>query len=272
MKKLKKLLISFLIVPVLAMAGANDIQLTQRNSTDTGIINRLLPTPGDGFDRIFFFNGNSLLPGYLSLGANLSSSAGVLNAVGSDWNATSGQPGFIQNKPSLTSGTVTSVTAGAGLSGGTITTSGTISLPNTGTASTYSGVTTDAQGRVIAGTARSFSYQTRALNTCFQPSASRDVMAVYPVEISASLSLSGGTVGTVYLRTYTNSGCSTGTQEVMRAVNSNTGALTIGLNTTQTSTGALTGIIPAGLWVQLVTENTTGTPTFTARPGQEILL
>jgi hypothetical protein len=51
-------------------------------------------------------------------------------------------------------GTVTSVTAGAGLSGGTITSSGTISMPNVGTAGTYGSassvavVTTDPQGRV----------------------------------------------------------------------------------------------------------------------------
>lgn len=167
---------------------------------------------------------------------------------------------------------VRSITAGSGLSGGTITGSGTLSLPATGTAGSYSGVTTDAQGRVTAGTARSASYPTRALNTCFQPSASRDVLAVYPVEISANLSLSGGTVGTVYLRTYTNNTCSTGTQELMRAVNSNTGALTIGLNTTQTGTGTLTGVISAGLWAQLVTENTSGSPAFTSRPGQEVAL
>ena len=54
------------------------------------------------------------------------------------------------------SGTVTSVTAGTGLSGGTITTSGTISLPNTGMAGTFGDathvpvLTTDAQGRVTA--------------------------------------------------------------------------------------------------------------------------
>lgn len=49
------------------------------------------------------------------------------------------------------SGTVTSITAGTGLSGGTITTTGTISMPNTGTAGTYTKVTTDAQGRVTSG-------------------------------------------------------------------------------------------------------------------------
>ncbi len=51
-------------------------------------------------------------------------------------------------------GTVSSVTAGTGLSGGTITGTGTISLPAVGTAGTYGGssaipvITTDAQGRV----------------------------------------------------------------------------------------------------------------------------
>lgn len=46
-----------------------------------------------------------------------------------------------------------SISAGAGLTGGgAITTSQTISMPNVGTAGTYKSVTTDAQGRVTAGT------------------------------------------------------------------------------------------------------------------------
>ena len=55
-------------------------------------------------------------------------------------------------------GTVTSVTAGTGLSGGTITASGTISMPNVGTAASYGSassvpvITTDAQGRVSSVT------------------------------------------------------------------------------------------------------------------------
>jgi len=169
-------------------------------------------------------------------------------------------------------GTVTSITAGTGLSGGTITGSGTISLPSTGTAGTYSGLTTDAQGRVTAGTTRSFSYSTRSLNTCFQISSTRDAFVTYAVDISTALTLSGGQTGTVYLRTYTNNTCTTGAQEMARFVNGNTGTLTIGLAITQNATGTLTGIAPAGTWVQLVTENTTWTPTFTARPSQEVLL
>jgi hypothetical protein len=60
-------------------------------------------------------------------------------------------------------GTVTSVTAGTGLSGGTFTTSGTVSMPNVGTAATYGSasqvpvLTTDAQGRVSGVTNTSIS-------------------------------------------------------------------------------------------------------------------
>lgn len=64
---------------------------------------------------------------------------------------------------SSATGTVTSITAGTGLSGGVITTTGTISMPATGTAGTYGdathipSVTTDAQGRVSGVTTYTFS-------------------------------------------------------------------------------------------------------------------
>lgn len=54
-------------------------------------------------------------------------------------------------------GTVTSITAGAGLSGGTITSSGSISLPNVGSTGTFTKITTDTYGRVSAGTSLSAS-------------------------------------------------------------------------------------------------------------------
>jgi len=203
-----------------------------------------------------------------------SRSAISLTTSGTSGAATYNSTTGVLNVPNYANsgGTVTSITAGTGLSGGTITTSGTISLPNTGTSGTYSSITTDAQGRVTAGTTRSFSYTTRSLNTCFQVSSTRDAIVAYSVDIATSLTLSTGQQGTVYLRVYSNNACSTGTQEITRFVNGNTGTLTIGLSLTQNVTGTLTGVIPAGSYVQLVTENNTGTPTFTARPGQEVLM
>jgi trimeric autotransporter adhesin len=74
---------------------------------------------------------------------------------------------------------VTSITAGAGLLGGTITTTGTISMPNTGTAGTYGSataipvITTDAQGRVSAVT-------TATISTTPSGSAGGDLTGTYP--------------------------------------------------------------------------------------------
>lgn len=120
--------------------------------------------------------------------------------------------------------------------------------------------------------ARIQSSPTRSLDSCFQIAPTRDVLANYSVEIASSLSLSGGQDGTVFMEIYNDSGCTTGTQEVSRIRNGNTGTLTVGLNTVQTSTGNLTGYVPAGKYVKLRTSATTGTPTFTYRSGQEIQL
>lgn len=131
---------------------------------------------------------------------------------------------------------------------------------------------TGPQGPAGTAPTRSFSYATRALNTCFQVSSTRDAQVSYSVDILTSLTLLAGQQGTVYMRIYSNNTCTTGIQEVARFVNGQTGALTIGLSLAQNVTGTLSGVIPAGAFVQLVTENNTGTPTFTARPGQEVLL
>ena len=54
--------------------------------------------------------------------------------------------------PLATGGTVTTVTAGSGLTGGPITTTGSLSLATVGTAGTYSKVITDVYGRVTGST------------------------------------------------------------------------------------------------------------------------
>lgn len=121
--------------------------------------------------------------------------------------------------------------------------------------------------------ARSFANPTRALNgTAFQISATRDAAVSYSVDITCALSLSGGQAGTVYLRYADDSGFTTNITEVCRTTQSNTGTLTVGLALSQVATGTLSGIIPAGKYVKLVTANDTGTPTFTYRRAQEVLL
>lgn len=236
---MKRFLLALLFFCAGVAAGPDDLLLTQRNSLDTGNITRIPTHPNS--DGLLWYNFSTLLPEWVTLGSNLSITGGVLNAasvaqVNTDWNAVSGVAKLL-NKPSFAT------------------------VAFTGNYADLSGTP-----------ARSFSYTTRSLNTCFQVSASRDALVTYGVDIATTLSLTTGQQGTVYLETYTNSSCSAGTQEITRFVNGNTGTLTIGLALTQNVTGTLTGVIPAGSYLQLRTQNNTGTPTFTARPGQETLL
>lgn len=190
--------------------------------------------------------------------------------VNSDWNSVSGVSQIL-NKPTLTNGTVTSVTAGTGLSGGVITTTGTISLPNTGTAGTYSGVTTDAQGRVTAGTNRSQASATRSLNTAFQVSATQDSWVSYSVQITVTASIGGGQNGDVILEIATNSGFTTGVQTLSITGTGQTYTLAIALQGVQPQTGVVSGFVPAGYYARLRTVNNAGTPAFSYRAGQEAL-
>lgn len=107
---------------------------------------------------------------------------------------------------------------------------------------------------------------TRSLNSSFQPSTTRNILAIYSVEISASLTLTSGQDGTVFLETSPDNSTWT-TQAQSRG--SNTGALTIGINTTQVTGSVLICFVPAGYYVRLRTVNNTGTPVFTYVRGKE---
>lgn len=118
----------------------------------------------------------------------------------------------------------------------------------------------------------SFAYPTRSLNTAFQISTTQNTIVSYSVDIACTISLTTGQTGTVTLQYADDSGMSTNLKTVCSTANANTGSLTIGLNLTQTSTGTLSGMIPSGKYVKIVTANTTGTPTFTMRTSQEVLI
>jgi len=302
----------FLAILALCISGVafggpldpSDVRVTQNNANNpsNGIVTRYLSfTNGD---CLMWLNNTTQLPDCMKLGSGISLSSGTmsLNQANADWSASSGSAQILNkpalfsgnyndlsNLPSLFSGDYNALTNRPSLFSGDYNSlfnkptipaaqvntdwnasSGVSQLLNKPTLATVatSGSYTDLTNKPT----RSFSYTTRSLNTCFQLSSTRDAFVTYAVDIGTTLSLSGGSAGTVYLRTYTNSSCSTGAQELARFVNGNTGTLTVGLSISQNVTGTLTGMVPSGAWVQLVTENTTGTPTFTARPGQEVLL
>lgn len=105
----------------------------------------------------------------------------------------------------------------------------------------------------------------RSLDTSFQPSTTQLSQVNYTVQIAATLSLSGGQTGTVFLETSPNNSTWT---EIGRFSNGNTGTLTIGLNTTQTLSAQISTYVPANYYVRL---RTNGTATMSYITGQEIL-
>lgn len=90
-------------------------------------------------------------------------------------------------------------------------------LANSGvTAGTYKNVTldVDAKGRITtaASGTRTFNYPSRTLASCFQVSSTQDADVNYSVDVTATLTLGGGTG---VITSYTNSGCTTGAQTLI---------------------------------------------------------
>lgn len=120
--------------------------------------------------------------------------------------------------------------------------------------------------------ARSFAYPTRALNTCFQVSATRDALVSYGVDITTTLTLANGGQGSASLRTYTDSSCSLGGQTVVSGTSGLPTTLSASVGLQNLGTVTLSGVAPAGLWERLETTTNVGTVTFATRQGQETLL
>lgn len=107
----------------------------------------------------------------------------------------------------------------------------------------------------------------RAFNQAFQMSTTAFVDINPCVNISCNLSLTSGQSGEAILEVSAN-----GTSGWIAKGNisgSNTGTLTIGLNTTQITGGCMTLKLDPGWYWRIRTNNITGTPTYTMRQGNK---
>lgn len=240
---MKKLFLLLLAFPLLAMAAANDIVLTQRNSTNNGDITRNLPFAVT--DGLFWLDSATTLPKTVRLGSNLSVTSGVLNSanqVSVDWNAVSGVTQIL-NRPSFA--TVSFTGNYADLSGAP--TIPTVNAPTQGSAS-------------------------RALNSVFQVSSTRAALAFYSVQCTITASIAGGQSCDVIFEIASDSGFTTNVQTVSISGTGQTYTLAIAIQGVQPQTGVVSGFIPAGYYARIRTVNVSGTPSYSYRSGQEVLL
>ncbi len=109
----------------------------------------------------------------------------------------------------------------------------------------------------------------RNFNQAYQLSTTKYSDIRVSSQISCSLSLAGGQSGQIFLE-YSADG-STGWTLAGLVPSSNTGTLTVGLNTVQISGGQISTPLPPGYYWRLRTNNVTGTPTYTFTGGVEVI-
>lgn len=147
-------------------------------------------------------------------------------------------------------------------------TSGLATKFNTPTGTTAQYVRGDGSLATLpTASARVFTNPTRALNTAFQISTTRDVSVVYTVDISVTSLLLGGTSGRVLLEYADDQAFSTNVVTVNSSPNATGGVL----NVTNLGPGNVSGWVPAGKWVRIRTANVTGSPVYTFVGSQEVL-
>lgn len=112
----------------------------------------------------------------------------------------------------------------------------------------------------------------RTIGTAFQPSASRDTLAFYSVQLTVVATLTGGQNGDVILEVASDAGFTQNVRTVAITGLGQTYGLSISITSTQPQTAQVSGIIPAGYYARIRTVANTGSPTFAYRAGQEIQL
>lgn len=137
-----------------------------------------------------------------------------------------------------------------------------------GSGLSWDGTTLSASG----GSAPSQSSQSRSLNTAFQVSTTRSSLVFYTVQITVTASISGGQNGDVVLEIASDFGFTNNVQTLSISGSGQTYTLAIALQGVTPQTGVVSGFVPAGYYARLRTVNNTGTPTFSYRAGQEVLM
>lgn len=166
--------------------------------------------------------------------------AGLAPQVQTDWNAVSGM-GVLLNKPTLA----------------TVATSGSYN---------------DLSNKPPIPAAPSISTPSRALNTIYQLSATRNAWVAYSVQIVVTASIGSGQAGDAILEAADDAGFTSNVRTIAIVSNAQVVTLAIALQSVQTSTATLAGYIPAAAYHRIRTVNVTGAPGFSIRAQQETLL
>jgi len=144
-------------------------------------------------------------------------------------------------------------------------------LASVGTAGTYTTVTTDAKGRVTAGTMTTPATATRTIQTVaaaangWQLSSTRVSMASYSVRITGNLNVEGVVVIEV---NPANTAVAAAWVEQGRVGVGQSGGISVPTNI---GTVQVSCFIPAGSFVRIRSINVSGTPAFSYQSGQETL-
>lgn len=113
---------------------------------------------------------------------------------------------------------------------------------------------------------------TRPLNTAFQISTTRNAFATYSVQIQVTASISGGQDGDCFLEIADDQAFTTNVQVAMVTPASQAYSLAVALQGIAKSGANVLGMVPMGKWARIRTVNNVGTPAWTFRKGQEMLL
>lgn len=292
---MKKLFLLLIALCGVAIAGPDDMQIIRRNAADNGNITTFPTHPST--PGLLQYDTPNLQPNWVTLGSGLTISSNVLaissaftpvNAdwnsstglsqifnkpsipaaqVNSDWNASSGVSQVL-NKPSIPASQVNS--DWASVSG----VSQVLNKPTIPSAQVNSDWTASSGISSILNkpAARSQSSVSHTFNSAFQVNSTRDALVFYSVQITVTASILSGQNGDVILEIASDSGFTANVQTLSINGNGQTYTLAVAIQGIQPTTIPVSGYVPAGYYVRLRTVNNTGTPTFTYRAGQELLL